>query len=81
MEEDKKDQAEPKTRAPGGVWIAASDVPHSFQHFIVYHNITKMPHVHTFADKWLDANQPYICNEKDVVFKLELDEEALKQHN
>jgi hypothetical protein len=37
-----------------------------------------MPHVQNFADRWTDASQPYIPNEKDVVFKLELDEEALK---
>ncbi len=57
-----------------------SDIPHSFQNFIVYHNITKMNHVQNFADRWVDASQPYILNEKDVVIKLELDEEALKNH-
>ncbi len=79
-EEEKKDLVEPKTRAPGGVWVQASDIPHSFQNFIVYHNVSKMTHVQNFADKWMDASQPYIVNEKDVIVKLELDEEALKQH-
>lgn len=79
-EEEKKELVEPKTRAPGGVWVQASDIPHSFTSFIVYHNTTKMPHVLNHADKWTDATQPYICNEKDVVIRLELDEEALKAH-
>ena len=39
-----------------------------------------MTHVTTFADKWTDASQPYIPNEKDVIIKLELDEEAVKAH-
>ena len=77
-EEEKKELIEPKTRAPGGVWVAASDIPYSFQNFIVYHNVSKMSHVTNFADKWSDATQPYIPNEKDVILKLELDEEALK---
>ena len=33
-----------------------------------------------FVDRWTDAAQPFICNEKDVIIKLELDEEALKNH-
>ena len=77
-EEEKKELIEPKTRAPGGVWVAASDIPFSFQNFIVYHNVSKMAHVTNFADKWTDATQPYIPNEKDVIIKLELDEEAMK---
>ena len=72
---------EPKTRAAGGVWLLASDFPHSFQHLIVYHNINKYSNIQTFSDKWLDATQPYISNEKDVVIKLELDEELVKQMN
>jgi hypothetical protein len=39
-----------------------------------------MAHVANFADKWTDASQPYIPNEKDVIIKLELDEEAVKTH-
>lgn len=76
-EEEKKD-LEPKSRAPGGVWVSASDFPHSFQSFIVYHNVTKMSHSLTHSDKWVDAAQPFIVNEKDVIIRLELDEEALK---
>jgi hypothetical protein len=39
-----------------------------------------MAHVQNFADKWIDAAQPYVSNEKDVIIKLELDEEALKNN-
>ena len=70
---------EPKTRAAGGVWLLSSDFPHSFQHIIVYHNLNKYPNVQSHgADKWLDVNVPYISNEKDVMIKMELDEESLK---
>ncbi len=80
MEEEKKQLIEPQSRCTGGVWVSTSDIPHSFQNFIVYHNISKMNHVQNFTDRWVDVAQPYIPNEKDVVFKLELDEETLKQH-
>jgi hypothetical protein len=46
----------------------------------VYHNVSKFAHVTNFADRWSDATQPYIPNEKDVIIKLELDEEAYKTH-
>ena len=71
---------EPKTRSSGGVWVHSTDIPHSFQNFIVYHNITKFNHSTNFADRWTDAAQPFILNEKDMIIKLELDEEALKNH-
>lgn len=36
----------------------------------------------TFDDRWVDPSQPYIANEKDIMIKLELDEEMIKQmHN
>lgn len=70
---------EPKTRAAGGVWLSASDFPHSFQHLIVYHNINKYTHVQSYQDKWSDVHVPYVSNEKEIIIKLELDEEALKQ--
>lgn len=82
QEEEKKEMPvliEPKTRASGGVWVQASDIPSSFQSFIVYHNISKMTNQQNVSDKWTDASQPYIVNEKDIVIKLELDEELLKQ--
>lgn len=82
QEEEKKEAPvliEPKTRASGGVWVQASDIPSSFQNFIVYHNISKMTNQQNLSDKWTDASQPYVVNEKDIVIKLELDEELLKQ--
>lgn len=78
QEEEKKPLIEPMTRAAGGVWIASSDFPHSFQHLIVYHNINKFTHIQKYQEKWIDVNQPYLSNEKDIVLKLEIDEEAIK---
>lgn len=74
----KRELADPKTRAPGGVWVEAGDFPHSFTNFIVYHNTAKMSHVTSHTDKWIDHATPYICNEKDVVIRLEVDEDAYK---
>ena len=75
---EKKQLIEPKTRAAGGVWLLTSDVPHCFQNFIVYHNINKFNHIQHYQDKWTDASQPYIANEKEIYIKMELDEESLK---
>ena len=48
---------------------------------IVYHNINKYHNVQQFSDRWIDAHLPYNANEKEIVIKLELDEEALKQQH
>jgi hypothetical protein len=34
-----------------------------------------------YDDRWLEASQPYISNEKEIMIKLELDEELAKQHH
>lgn len=83
-EEDKRQTVEPKTRAAGGVWLLSSDFPHCFQNLIVYHNIHKYNMMKpVFEDRWVDAAQPYIANEKEIMIKLEMDEELIKQmqHN
>ena len=79
VEEEKKELVEPKTRAAGGVWLLASDFPHSFQHLIVYHNLGKFAHVASHQDRWSaePSLQPYLVNERDVLLRLELDAEAL----
>ena len=79
-EEEKKQINEPKTRAAGGVWLLSSDFPHCFQNLIVYHNIQKYNMMKpVFEDRWVDPSQPYIANEKEIMIKLELDEEMMKQ--
>ena len=45
---------------------------------IVYHNFNKYTYHETYNDKWVDASLPYISNEKEVILKLEIDEEAAK---
>ena len=69
----------PKTRAAGGIWLTQSDFPHAFQSIIIYHNISKYSHNTFHQDIWSNAAEPYISNEKEVYFKLELDEEALEK--
>jgi hypothetical protein len=31
-----------------------------------------------YDDRWVDPAQPYITNEKDIMIKLELDDELLR---
>jgi hypothetical protein len=45
---------EPQTRAAGGVWLLASDFPHCFQHFVVYHNFKKYEQTEEFKSLWTD---------------------------
>jgi len=40
--EEKVPMVEPKTRAAGGVWLQASDFPHSFQYILLFHNLNKV---------------------------------------
>jgi hypothetical protein len=67
----------PKTRAAGGIWLTQSDFPYAFQNILIYHNIKKYTHNTLHRDAWSNAAEPYIANEKEVYFKLELDEEAI----
>lgn len=67
----------PKTRAAGGIWLTQSDFPHAFQNVIIYHNLKKYSHCQLYQDIWSHASEPYISNEKEVYFKLELDDEAI----
>jgi hypothetical protein len=69
----------PKTRAAGGIWLTQTDFPHAFQNIIIYHNINKYSHNTFHQDIWSNAAEPYISNEKEVYFKLELDEEAIEK--
>ena len=79
-EEGKSELQQPRRRAPGGVWIAAQDFPHSFEHLIVYHNMNRFQHTEIYSDVWTDAAQPFLSNEKDVYLKLELDDEAFDKY-
>lgn len=76
---DTSNALNPKTRAAGGIWLTQSDFPHAFQTIIIYHNTTKYSHNAVHQDIWMNASEPYISNEKEVYFKLELDEEAIEK--
>jgi hypothetical protein len=43
--------------------------------------MNKFTHVQNYSDRWIEASQPYIANEKEVLIKLELDIEALRQQS
>ena len=75
-EEKKQEELKPRQRAMGGVWIESSDFPHAFEHIIVYHNLNRFENREIYDDVWADGSQPFLCNEKDVYLKLELDDEA-----
>mmetsp|Transcript_4779 Transcript_4779/g.7210 ORF Transcript_4779/g.7210 Transcript_4779/m.7210 type:complete len:179 (+) Transcript_4779:646-1182(+) len=69
----------PKPRAAGGIWLTQSDFPFAFQNIIVYHNINKYSHSTVHQDIWENSTEPYICNDKEVYIKLELDEESIEK--
>lgn len=73
----------PKSRAPGGIWLAQSDFPHAFQTVIVYHNIKKYTHNELHQDIWEQTAEsalpPYISNQNEVYIKLEMDAEAVQR--
>ena len=41
--------------------------------------MNRFEHREVYDDVWLDGSQPYHCNEKDILLKLELDEEAFRR--
>lgn len=67
-------------RANGGVWIHSSDIPHAFQHLIVYHNLSTFKKTEVYSDIWQVQDQPYIANEKDIYIKMTVDEELFSQY-
>eukprot|EP01022_Parablepharisma_sp_SALTPOND_P002364 TRINITY_DN1096_c0_g1_i1.p1 TRINITY_DN1096_c0_g1~~TRINITY_DN1096_c0_g1_i1.p1 ORF type:complete len:1297 (+),score=217.97 TRINITY_DN1096_c0_g1_i1:10066-13956(+) len=54
---------EPKTRAPGGLWMEAGDLAHCFQYLLVFHNPRLYSSKVCQKDLWADANELFIPNE------------------
>ncbi len=55
---------EPRTRAPGGIWMQASDFPFCFQHMLVFHNPKKFKNQLVIEDIWTKPEEnTYICDE------------------
>ncbi|CAI2360433.1 unnamed protein product [Moneuplotes crassus] len=81
-EEENKDEKkayEPRTRAPGGIWLQASDFPYCFQYFIIFHNEQKIKHRNMHRDVWTMPKKPYVANEDDVYIRVrEMNEEEKK---
>jgi hypothetical protein len=76
---DTSNASNPKSRAAGGIWLTQSDFPYAFQNIVIYHNMKKYTHNTLHMDIWSNCSEPYISNEKEVYFKLELDEEAVQK--
>jgi hypothetical protein len=47
-----KPEVKPRPRAMGGVWLTATDMPHAFQHLIVYHNLSSFKKTEIYHDIW-----------------------------
>ena len=66
-EEDKNESlssVEPKTRAPGGLWLEAGDLSHCFQYLLVYYNPRAYASKVCYSDLWANANESFIANEE-----------------
>jgi hypothetical protein len=80
VEEDKQEESEgeqekqiiyePKTRAPGGIWLQAADFPFCFQYFIIFHNNEKLANKKRHRDVWTDPSIPYKANEDGLYVRL-----------
>lgn len=54
--EPTKEEIKPRQRAPGGVWIHSTDIPHAFTNMIVYHNLNKFEFTETLTDIWTNGS-------------------------
>ncbi len=67
---------EPKTRAPGGLWLEGGDLAHCFQYVLVYHNPRSYSSKVCFTDLWNNANESFVSNEEKMYIVLKQDEGA-----
>lgn len=72
IEEDKNEIAalEPKTRAPGGLWMEASDLAHCFQYILIFHNPRSYASKVNVKDLWSNSNELFIPNEEKFYIQL-----------
>lgn len=77
-EEEKQETSaiEPKTRAPGGMWIEASDLAHCFQYLLVFYNPRAYASKVNYKDLWLNANDSFIPNEERLYIILKPEDKA-----
>lgn len=74
--QEEKEEIKPRQRAAGGVWITANDFPHAFTNLIIYHNLSSFKKTEVISDMWVDQQQPYISNERDIYLKMTIDDET-----
>ena len=81
QEKEKPMIYEPRTRAPGGIWLQAGDFPFCFQYFIVFHNEEKIKNKLIHKDLWTDPQNTYKVNEDDIYIRVRdpTDEEIQEQ--
>jgi len=70
VEKEKPVVYEPKTRAPGGIWLQAADFPFCFQYFIIFHNDEKLKNKKVHKNIWNNPAKPYRSNEEDIYIRL-----------
>ena len=77
---EEKKPFEPRTRAPGGIWLQAGDFPFCFQYFIIFHNENKIKNKSIHRDIWTVPSTPYKVNEENIYIRIrDLNEEELKE--
>lgn len=81
-EEEKQEGAviEPKTRAPGGLWVEASDIPHCFQYLIVFHNPKAFSNKICHKDLWGNSNESFIPNEEKFYIIIKPEEKQQEEN-
>ena len=67
-------EVQPRSRAPGGVWLQTSDFDHAFTDLIVFHNLNKFEHTETYSDCWSDPKVPFIKKKQGIYLKLTTNE-------
>ena len=74
---DKPEAAvEPKTRAPGGMWVEASDIAHCFQYLLVFHNPRAFASKLCWKDLWTNPQESFIPNEDRLFLTFKPEEKA-----
>ena len=70
QEKEKPVIYEPRTRAPGGIWLQAGDFPFCFQYFIIFHNEEKFKNKLIHKDLWTDPQNTYKVNEDNIYIRV-----------
>lgn len=83
-EEEEKHEGtviDPKTRAPGGLWVEASDLPHCFQYFLVFYNPRSYTNKICIKDLWVKSNDSFVSNEDRLYMIIKPEEKNVEEEN